>query len=470
MADKKPWEEYEEASGPWAEYQATSPEEEKGLLKEIGTAAIKSITPAGAIIGSAPGVLSANPLAAFKGAAWGGALAKPIQTAAESYFLDEPKTLEQVYTSPAYGALEGASQEIGGQLAQKATSGLVGLGGKLLKRTASQLSQVPEGAMETYLKNPNVIEKQIAEGGEDFIEGANKIRSSIMGKIKEFKSIQNDAIAKALENNGRTVDVSKGYDALIKFRDSMSAPYNPEIINAIDQEIARIELNSFVDAHGRRLNYVKDAFGLQQRLQDLASYESSGKIFAKGTKAEKAARIGAKNIRSAVNDAAPEIKEANNKLAELHSHEDNLNSNILGIGKSEAGLAGAGNKTNSQARHALSKISDLIGEDLVTPAEEFGAARTFSQAGLLPRVGTGAVLGPISTATAGALAGGTVGGYSGGERGAVEGASKGALLGLLGSPLAIRGALRGANLLNRYTPMSAGQMANIGARGLLRKD
>lgn len=109
------WVDDEPKQGKWVD---DSPEEQDWTWKQLGKTMTESLPMAGAAVGGAVG-LPFGGVGAIGGAAGGAALGKSLENLIESYAFNEPKTIQQTFADPAMAALEGATSEMGGQVAGK---------------------------------------------------------------------------------------------------------------------------------------------------------------------------------------------------------------------------------------------------------------------------------------------------------------------------------------------------------------
>lgn len=357
------------------------------------------------------------------------------------------KDLSGIAKQTAGDVAEGATLEMGGQIAGKAIgktmqaaaetqTGQKALqagkaagdyiatkAGKVGSKIGEMLTGVSEKEIQTYAQNADEI-KQMAKASDNSTSlAADQMRADWTDKIQKTRQQLNGQISSALKNNSAKVDSAGIIDAINSSKEKINEKLYPEQIGQIDDLVNKIKsLSSDGQLSLSHANEVK------QFLQDQASssYKSQG-IFSLGTQSAKAAKSGAAAARQAVNEAEPLVKNANDQLAHLHEIEDSMNSNMIKEGKPEASIVAAGSGGNPRNAQALKELGEATGQNMLGDAEKLSAMRTFGSPKLMAADSTGKAAGRIGAA-------GAIGYFAGGPVGAVAASA-------LTSPFALRTAI-----------------------------
>lgn len=312
--------------------------------------------------------------------------------------------------------------DIGGQLSKAGAA----VGEKALNaqaKVASAFTGVPENIVKNYAKNGKAVDELIAKYGGNSAQAADSIREQYQTQLRNFKNKANEDISKALATKAEEItDVSPALQNLEKSKASLN-PKTKAAERAQIQEHIDV-LNSLADEEGNIA--LKDLFDAKEYLQDAgkSSYVKNGQLFTPGKDSARAAKNGARELRQILNKAAPDIAEANNKLALLHNAEDGLNKNLIKPGGPDAALMTAGAQPLSRQRNQLERLSQVSGVPMAKKAEDLATARAFANPELLPVDTTGKSPGRIA-------AGAGIGFLKGGPVGAAVGAA-------MTSPLALK--------------------------------
>lgn len=460
------------------ELKSLSAEKPEGMLKGYARGAIEALPTAGAIGGGLLGGsigTAAGPVGTIGGgvvgAAGGSAIGENLKELGKVYLLgDEPKQTGELYKDVAKAGGEGALSQMGGEIAGKA-GGLLAESsagkaaadwiGKKGRKLGEMLSGVPEKEIETYSKNADEITKMAKSSDNNVAEAADQMRDKFMSDIQKTRVSLNDNISNSLKQNGQNkfIDAKPIEDAIAQYKAKLNPKLHGEVIQEIDQEITGL-LNKVKTENGQIS--LRDAQDLKSSLQELASgaYKKGGQIFNLGKDSAKAAKSAAAVTRKAMNEIAPEIAEANNKLAYLHGIEDTMNKNLLAAGKPEAGLLAAGTGGNQRNANILTKLGDATGTNMLGDAEKLAAMRTFGSPKWSAVDSTGK---SAERLLKGSGIGAGIGGLIGGVPGAVAG---GAVGGAMTSPAAIKAAIDSGKVTAQELKY---MMSNPAFRGLLTK-
>lgn len=390
-----PWEDYkptakpkknvEVEAGPWTEYsQANEIDPYVGLKKN----AIEALPAAGSAIG---GLLTSPTVAgSVMGSAIGRGAGSLVQKGIEHFSGQEEEPLD-VAKDVGLQTLQGAGEGLLGAGIAKTVGATGKLAGNVYKKAASAATRLPEQTLEYYAKNSGKIADLAERIGKDPESYADLIRAGFDKKIGSFMNRQNKAISDSLVN-APAVKTQPVIDALQRVQSSVDADAFPEVaaqlkkeidtLTALGQEIPASKMNAF-----------------KQRFQDLASYDSTQTFRAGGGQVNTGFKQAAREARKLVNDANPAISEANNNLARLHEVKNVLNKNLIKEGAPSGALTSAGVGRNPRALKNLQRLGDIVGEDFVTPTQDFGVASQMSKAGLLGDFNTGIGLAPAMLGT-----------------------------------------------------------------------
>lgn len=355
------------------------------------------------------------------------------------------------------GALTGAIENTEGGLEARAENALWGGGlgavgqgltsglGKLgtgVKSLLSDASGVSPKQIETYLKDPKIIDDLTKKYGGDtqlavdaFRDAANKtigaaknrlgksIEDAIVAVEKNAPStgVQAKPILQTIESFAQRLDPSLPHDMKIL---KEIGDLNAEIMSVADTQTGTIGIRS--------LNRLKNA------LQEMAapSYTKEGQIFAKGKDTQQAAKAAAAKVRELLNDAVPQIKDANAKLSRLHVIESKMNRNMLTTEKPIGSVIQAGKGAGAPSKW-LSRLEEATGEKLLPQAENLAAMEAFGNPSLVPQGSTGLTL---TRAGLGGLAG-----YAGAETTGNNPWAGAAIGSAASSPAALKLMLKGAS-------------------------
>ena len=368
----------------------------------------------GLVGGGGAGALTAGagaPEGAALGAAGGAALGATAKDIGEAYLLGKQKSREDIYGDPLKAAGEGATAEMGGQVLGKGIEAAaqtplgqqaVGLLGRGASKLGSELTGVPQQEIETYATNADKINEMAKSSDNNTALAADEMRTDWMNSVQAKRADLNGQISSALKDNEARVDGNQIVQTLAEKRFDVDHDLYPEQVQQMNNLIQQISKK--IDDDGSMS--IQDAQNVKRFLQDKASsaYSRPGDIFSIGTEAAKGARAAAATARGLVDEAAPEVANANATLAKLHDLEDSMNSNLLSEGKPEASILAAGSGGNQRNAMNLQKLGDITGTDMVGGAKNLATMRTFGNPSLLPldttgkastRVGWGSALGGL---------------------------------------------------------------------------
>lgn len=385
---------------------------------------------AGTAVAPGPGTVAGS----IGGAAVGGAAGSAVKDYLNSALFGQKKDVVE--------SLKDAAKEGGTQAVFQGFGEALPLVGKIpgVKQAASKVGEfvfhVPSEVIQTYAENSKKIMELFKSNDGNIAAAADSVKQKFMSELDGFRQAMNQDIGEVLKGSDKVIEAKPIVDALEESKAKLNPTLHKEQILQIGDLIGKVnELGGRAKEIG-----VAEAHQLKQYLQDFAksAYRDPGQIFQGGTQAAEAAKAGGAVTRKLINEAVPEVAEANGKLHALHVIEDNMNKSLLAEGKSEAALLAAGKGNSKQHQLALEKLTNLTGHDFVTPAKELAAAQTFG-APSVKGTGLGATVGGLAGGAAGAMIGGHgIGGVSGFGAGAAAGAAAG---GAMTSPLALKSAI-----------------------------
>lgn len=386
-----------------------------------GAATGGAAVPAG-IMGGAGSLLARVGKSAAAGAALG-AVESPEDIKGEV----SPLQIRERLASAGMGGAIGAATPVVGAAVKKAGS----LAFQGIKKSLAEASGIAEKAMETYAKKTKQVDDIIRRSGGDITDEADRLRETLSKGIQQSKQKLGRQIGDALEQypNTKAIDAGKITESLDRWKNRLDADYQGEQIAEIQGMIDKIKKK------GEALS-IQDLNKTVDFLQESAkpSYLRGGQIFARGNEAAKAAKSAAAEARRMLNDLAPEVKQANSKLAQMHQIESRLNRNLLRAGSPEAALLAAGAGTNTRNARMLQALEAVSGVPVAERASELAAAKAFGNAPLFSALQTGK-----------ALLGGSLGYGIGGQEGAAIGAA-------LTSPAVLRRAIQAGGIIGRRLP------------------
>jgi hypothetical protein len=269
---------------------------------------------------------------------------------------------------------------------------------KVLSKIASTTTGIPDQDIITYAKNVDEINSMIKKFDGNIDVASDEAKIQLNNAIQKTRSNLNASISKALESapEGKYVPINSIIEDINKVKGQINKKLNPEKIRSINDIISRV--SSLKNKRGNVS--VKELNDIKQFLQEEASdsFIKNGQIFPKDKDVARAARAGYSNAREFLNNLDNTIKEANNQLHQLHVLQDNLNKNILAVGKPSASLLAAGSKENIRARNQLELIGKITGTKPVEMVEKISAMKSFADTKILPQgAQTGYSLGRIAT-------------------------------------------------------------------------
>jgi hypothetical protein len=366
----------------------------------------------GSLVGGAaatPETLGAGTIpGAVAGAAGGSALGEAAKNLGEQYILGQDKTRSDIYGNPVKGAIEGATNEMGGRLIglgagaaanSKPGQYLIDKVAQAGSKIGSTFTGIPQKVLETYASDPQGINQIAADANYSPQKMADGLREEINAHVQNTRKQLGQQLSDSFSNRaGQTVDSKPIIDALNSSKLQINAKLRPEEIDQVDDMISKVK--SLSDGSGQL--QLKDASDLKSWLQEQAqgSYSKNGQIFQNGSMAQKAAKVGGAMARRVVNTAAPEVAQANDTLSQLHDLEDTMNRNMLAEGKTGSSLYSAGSGENEANEMHLKELGDITGHDFLGAARKIAAAKQFGKAAVLPVDSTGKSLTRIGAAGA----------------------------------------------------------------------
>lgn len=321
--------------------------------------------------------------------------------------------------------------------------------GNAATKIASTLTGVSEGDIKTYAKNAKEIVAMSKSSAGNVAEAADQVRQKFSDSINQTRSKLNSKISTALKSSNQSVDAAPILDALATQKGKINPKLYTKEIGQIDDLIEKV--GSL--AENGKLK-VSDAHDVKMFLQDRASsaYGFSSDPASLGAEAARAAKSGAAVARKLVNEAEPAVASANNQLAKLHDITDDLNRNILNVGKPESALLAAGSGGNARNATGLVELGKATGTDMLGEAQKLSAMRTFGNPQLLPVDSTGKAVARMATgAGVGTLVGGPVGTLMGSA---------------LTSPMALKAAIDTGRISGEVISKVLGKPLEMTERGL----
>ena len=284
----------------------------------------------------------------------------------------------------------------------------------VFSKAASTMTGETEKNIRTFIDKNEAVNKLIKESGGDIPAMANKIREGISSDISKFRIKQGEFIGKSLDavSTDKIVPNSSILEQLEKVKSRINVKLNPEDAAQID-ELAK-KISSLADESGNIS--LKELHQAKEFLQEVGqgAYQKAGQIFQTGKITQQAAKQAARESKILLDKAVPELKQANDKLFQLHRLEEAINKNLIAPGKSETALLVAGGAPSGQSRIQLDTLGKLIGKDVLGEAEKLSAANAFINPNWLPK-SAGGTTSTSRTITAGALGtvlGGPLGGVA----------------------------------------------------------
>ena len=316
-----------------------------------------------------------------------------------------------------------AVTEIGGAAAR-------GVGGAVKSgalKVGTALTGIPEKEIESYVKYADDIDKMSKASHGDVGVAADNVRKQVYSNIMAKKQQLGQKISEALKSASpeKTIDIKDVIEHISSAKSKINPKLYPEKLADFDEILTKI--NSFTE--GGKVS-VPELNELKEFLQENAksSYFKAGQMFGRSKEVANTAKQAAARARKSLNDLAPEIKDANNQLSQLHDIEGKLNKNLIAEGKPESSLVAVGAGGQGRNRAILNRLGKATDQDIVAEAEKLAAMKEFRSPGLLP-------IDPTGKAVARSGGAALIGGALGGIPGAVVG-------GLASSPLVTKGLLK----------------------------
>lgn len=380
-------------------------------------------TVGGTIAGGAAtgGALRAAGLAQAANASRIGRLASGIRTGAAMGAIANPGDTEGQIDPTQLGARLGNAET--GAITGGALQGVVEaipaaakFASAVGKKVSGALSGVPEELIDHYANRTDQINQLIKQNGGDMTAAADQIRQELSQGIQKTKDTLNGQISQALQSASteKTIDLDPIVSRLEKQRASLLNNNQIEEANQVGSIIDKVKSFGFDKdktygvsqytgkANAQGLNSIKGT------LQDIATpaYQKNGQIFNYAKSSQQVAKSGAAIARKMLNSEVPEVAQANNQLASLHTVEDNLNKNLIAPGKTDAALFAAGSGSNPRNQRMLQQLGNVAGVDAAGRAKDLATAKTFANPPLLPSYSNGKSMAGLAIAAgAGHLAG-----------------------------------------------------------------
>lgn len=273
-------------------------------------------------------------------------------------------------------------------LTKAAAKKVVDKGVKIESKLASALTGVEPHLIETYIKENKSVNDLINKYGKNSTEAADAIRTQYQTQLRTAKNELNKKITDSLMSKGSEVVSIKD---ILDDLDKQSSKLNKVTKKSEIAEVNELKeaIKQLTDESGDVL--LTDLHDLKEFAQDRAkgAYQKGGQIFMPGKDSQRISKQTAALLRKKLNSAAPDIAQANNKLAMLHGAEENLNRNLIKPGAPEGALMTAGAKPESRQAQQLKRLSNVAGTEFQNKAEQLAAAREFASPELLPKDPTG---------------------------------------------------------------------------------
>lgn len=387
----------------------------------IGGATLGSVVPGAGTVGGE-----------VVGAAGGGAVGSLAKDALNEWLFGEKKSAGDMAKSAGIeGAIGGVSQGVGAALgagakaiaATRLGGAAIDTAGNLLAGAGETVFRIPAPVIKRYAVAAAEIAKLSKGANGDIAAASDEVKAGFAKSLDGFRSEMNQKVGTALAASDEKVSSAPIVEALEKSKGRLNPKLDADAaqLNSINKQIEQVKRMEVtrVGTYGTERTgeiTVQDAHALKQSFQDTATtaYRDAG-ASSTGSAVANSAKSAAAVTRRLVNKAVPEVAEANNQLAFLHTVEDNMNRSLIKQGATESGLVAAGKGANARNARALQKLGEITDKDFLGPAQNLGAMSAMDSAGMqLKRAGIGAAVGA------------SVGYEVGGEHGAIAGGTLGA--------------------------------------------
>jgi hypothetical protein len=287
-----------------------------------------------------------------------------------------------------------------------------------VKNVASALTGVEKKTIDVYSQRADeVLALKKASGGDSAV-AADQLRAQNTKDIQVARQTLNGQISDALSNPEYSevrIDAKPIVNEIEKSLASVGnvkAKFRPDELNELKN--VRDLVTQSLDKNGKiDLRTLSD---IKEELQNIAkpSYNNGAQIFSRGDLAAQASKNAAAEARRLLNDAAPEIRDANAQLSTLHRIEERMNKNLIREGKPESALIAAGAGKNPRNAKTLAVLDRITGGNSLRQAENLAAGKTFWDPALLPEDFSGkAAARMLAGGGAGTVMAGPVGGLAG---------------------------------------------------------
>lgn len=216
------------------------------------------------------GALIGGGIASIPGAAFGGSIGQSAKNAIEQNILDKPKTAGELALGPAQGAVDGLTQEMTGQILNKA---IAPVGSYMYKSGLKNLDKI--GAR--YGKEP--VSDLLMKND---IWGSAKGIQTQMDTLADKLLLEKQGILQRATANGAEVDMNAAVKRAQDVVDRMKYINDPEQKAAIDALQSRIDTYRSTNAKNaeqvlRELPFTKEQKILVPQV-DLPAYQANGAI------------------------------------------------------------------------------------------------------------------------------------------------------------------------------------------------
>lgn len=443
------------AIGAFKEARQEAIEEEEEATKEF---------PGTTTAGKVAGTIATAPFIAAKGivgAAKIGALAGTGEA------IGRAESIGEAGEKIATGATLGAGTGVLLKAAEPVAKGVVFLAKKVFPKkaflkVAEATTGVPKTQIDTFVTKTNQIEKLSKEVAGDFQEATNVAKEQLLKEIHTTRRGLGNQIGNALE--GASPDKFIRTSAILDKINKVKSKLDPDL--ELDQ-LAEIDtVIELISKKGEGLT-LNELFKVKELLQNRAkgAFMKNGQLFVPGKQSQRAAKEGLNEARNILNEFAPEIKAANNKLSQLHQIEDRMNKSLLKVGAPESSFLAAGSGLNKRNETVLKALGKITGTNPLEKAQELVAARAFSSPSLIPGGGAERTGFALSRLGIGGAAGAGIAKLT--DSDPVTGGLIGAAL---TSPAALKKLIQASNLSGQVVSKAIGMLADPTVNSIVAKE
>lgn len=373
----KPWEQYQAPTKkPWEQY-AQEPQEESSI--DWGESVIKpALQTTGAVLGGAAGLASPIPGGTIAGGALGYGLGSQLYDIGKTA-LGQRKagTIGEETEGALKNVAEGAMAEMGGQAIGQAASKAIKALPEVGKKIAKSLYDVPANAAERIAKNPESV--QAAMKDTNYTGGMR-----LLDNIKQTLNIKskglNEELEKALASKKETVNINKMIEKLDEGFNKIGQPATIEEAANKSELQKHIEmLQKYREAYGNEIP-LQQANQLKRDIQKAAfkTDPSTGIKYERKDVVSDAMKNAANNIKTAIEEKAPEVKDINRQLQELiEIQKDKQFTNAFNAKNIENTMKNLSSETGNKGylRDVVKKVDKKLGTNIEETAKDYHAAK-----------------------------------------------------------------------------------------------